>query len=233
MNTIAIETSSTIGSVACVAHSRPIYERHFQKGLVHGRDLLVELDRCLAEVDWQKSDIELIAVSIGPGSYTGLRVGVAAAKALSFALGVDVIGVCSLDVIAENGPRTADHVAVAVDARRSQIYAAFYINVGFSFFREEGPLLTTPEDFLRTLPRPVFVTGDALDRYAESFRAPGVELLGQATWRPRATCVGLLGEKSYLVGERTDRSALEPYYLRPPEAEEKWRQRQGKAHRGG
>ena len=231
MNTVAIETSSTIGSVACVANSRPIYERHFQKGLVHGRDLILELDRCLAEVEWSRSEIELIALSVGPGSYTGLRVGVAAAKALSFALKVDVIGVCSLDVIAENGPRTADHVAVAVDARRGQVYGAFYTNVGFSFFREEGPLLATPEDFAAMLPRPVFLLGDALDRYREYFVSPGLELMTQATWRPRATHVGLLGEKSYLVGERTDTMTLKPIYLRLPEAEEKWREKHGRAGR--
>lgn len=227
MNTVAIETSSTIGSVACVANSRPIYERHFQKGLVHGRDLILELDRCLGEVEWRKPDIELIAVSVGPGSYTGLRVGVAAAKALSYALGVELIGVCSLDVIAENGPRTADHIAVAVDARRSQIYGAFYTNVGFSFFREEGPFLATPEEFVRKLSRPVYIIGDALDRYRESFIRDGIELLTQAAWRPRATHVGLLGEKAYVVGERTDPLKISPIYLRLPEAEEKWRDREG------
>ena len=227
MNTVAIETSSTIGSVACVANSRPIYERHFQKGLVHGRDLILEFDRCLAEVEWRKSDIELIAVSVGPGSYTGLRVGVAAAKALSYALGVDLIGVSSLDVIAENGPRTADHVAVAVDARRSQIYGAFYTSVGFSFFREEGPLLATPEEFVRRLPRPVYSIGDALDRYQESFTRDGIELMTQTTWRPRATNAGLLGEKAYLIGERTDPLTIAPIYMRLPEAEEKWRSKEG------
>ncbi|MCD6405852.1 MAG: tRNA (adenosine(37)-N6)-threonylcarbamoyltransferase complex dimerization subunit type 1 TsaB [Planctomycetes bacterium] len=229
MNTIAIETSSTIGSVACVANGRVMYEQHFRRGLLHGRDLMVELDHCIAEVEWKRSDIELIAVSVGPGSYTGLRVGVAAAKALSYALRVDVAAVCSLDVIAENGPRTADHVAVVLDARRDQVYGASYSNVGFSFFREEGPLLASPEEFAASLPRPAYLLGDALRRYESVFDRRGFEMLPEAAWRPRAMKLGLLGEKAYLVGEKTDPATLLPIYLRLPEAEEKWQ----RAHGGG
>jgi tRNA threonylcarbamoyladenosine biosynthesis protein TsaB len=229
LNTIAIETSSTIGSVACVANSRPVRERHFTKGLVHGRDLMIELDRCVADAGWKRSDIELVAVSIGPGSYTGLRVGVAAAKALAYALRVEVIGVCSLDVIAENGPRAADHVAVVVDARRGQIYGASYTNVGFSFFREEGPLVADPGEFAGRLTRPVYILGDALEKYDSAFTAKGMEMLGESTWRPRAMNVGLLGEKAYLIGQRTELSKVAPLYLRLPEAESKWREKHGVA----
>jgi tRNA threonylcarbamoyladenosine biosynthesis protein TsaB len=227
LNTIAIETSSTIGSVACVSSGRPVYERHFTKGLVHGRDLLVELDCCLKEAQWSKSDIELIAVSNGPGSYTGVRVGVSAAKALAYALHVEVIAVSSLDVIAENGPRTADHVAVAVDARRGQVYGAFYTNVGFSFFREEGPILLSPDEFTRRLTHPVYILGDALERYGDHLKGEGITETAPSAWRPRATSAGLLGEKAFLVGERTDPVKLAPVYLRLPEAEEKWRERHG------
>lgn len=223
MKTIAIETSSSVGSVACIAHGRPICERNFTKGLVHGRELMVELDELLREVDWKKSDIELVAVSVGPGSYTGLRVGVAAAKAICYALRVQVIAVGSLDVIAENGPKTADHVAVAVDARREQVYASFYTNVAFSFFREDGPLVLSPQEFAERLERPGYVLGDALVRYGDAILGRGVEATGEITWRPRATNVGLLGEKAFLLGERTDPLKLSPLYLRLPEAEEKWR----------
>jgi len=223
VRTIAIETSSNVGSVACVADGRPVCERVFKKGLAHGRDIMLELDGCMKDVGWEKQEIELIAVSIGPGSYTGLRVGVAAAKGIAYSLSVPVIGVCSLDVIAENGPRIADHVAVAVDARRGQIYGAYYVNVGFSFFREEGPVLADPGEFASHLPEPVFILGDALAAYGEAFKRPGFEAMPESQWRPRATSLGLLGEKSYLIGERTDVATLEPLYLRVPEAEEKWR----------
>jgi len=227
LNTVAIETSSSIGSVATVASGRPVDERHFKKGMVHGRDLLAELDECVRSSGWEKSDIELVAVSVGPGSYTGLRVGVAAARALAYALRVQVMAVCSLDVIAENGPRTADHVAVVVDARRGQVYGAYYANVGFSFFREEGPVVASPEEFAERLPRPVFVLGDGLGRHREAFTGRGIEHLPEAMWRPRAVNVGLLGEKAYLIGERTEPSRLLPMYLRLPEAEEKYRKKHG------
>ena len=223
MRTIAIETSTNVGSVACVANGKPVCERVFKEGLAHGRDLVRELDECARAAEWERGDIELVAVSIGPGSYTGLRVGVAAAKTLAYALSVPVMAVCSLDVMAENGPRTADYAAVVVDARRGQIYGAFYVNVGFSFFREEGPVVEDPEAFAGRLPTPVFVLGDALVKYPEAFKRAGLEAVNEKLWRPKATNVGLLGEKAYVTGERIDIEALAPLYLRLPEAEEKWR----------
>ena len=229
VRTVAIETSTEVGSVACVANARPVSERVFKEGLAHGRDLVVELDACIEAAGWAKADIELIAVSVGPGSYTGVRVGVAAAKALSYALSAPVSPVCSLDVVAENGPRTADHLAIILDARRNQIYGAFYVNVGFSFFREEGPIVTSPEEFAARLPKPCFLLGEGLWKYAEAFRRPGFEPVEEAYWRPSATNTGLLGEKAYLIGERADAAAVEPLYLRPLEAEEKWRRRQEEA----
>lgn len=226
MRTVAIETSSNVGSVACVANSRPISERVFKEGLAHGRDLVIELDECLHAAGWEKSDIELVAVSVGPGSYTGLRVGVAAAKAMSYALGIPVIPICSLDVIAENGPRTADYVAVVVDARRDEVYAAQYTNVGFSFFREEEPFVCSPDEFAARLPDPVYLLGDGIRRYPDAFKRKGIVALPEPQWRPRATSVGLLGEKGFLIGERPDIDEVAPVYLRLPEAEEKWRRRQ-------
>ena len=227
VRTIAIETSSSVGSVACVAHGRIVCERAFTEGLAHGRDLVVELERCLGDAEWQRSDIELVAVSVGPGSYTGLRVGAAAAKTLAYALGVPVMPVCSLDVVAENGPRSADYAAVVVDARRGQVYAAFYVNVGLSFFREEGPVLENPADFAKRLPAPTFLLGDGIQKYREAFDLKGLEALPEKMWRPRAANAGLLGEKAYLIGERVEVTAIKPLYLRLPEAEEKWRARHG------
>jgi tRNA threonylcarbamoyladenosine biosynthesis protein TsaB len=226
MRTLAIETSSNVGSIACTCHARIVCERVFREGLAHGRDLVIEMERCLRDAEWDKRDIELVAVSVGPGSYTGLRVGVAAAKTLAFTLGVPVIPVCSLDVIAENGPRTADYVAVVVDARRTQVYAALYANVGLLFFREEGPLLADPAEFARRLPRPTYVAGDALEKYRDAFTLSGLEHLPGKASRPSAANTGLLGEKAYILGERVDIHAIQPLYMRLPEAEEKWRNRQ-------
>lgn len=230
MHTVAIETSSNVGSVACVAHGRGLCERVFTEGLAHGRDLIIELERCISEAEWTREDIELVAVSIGPGSYTGLRVGVAAARALAFALNVPVAPVCSLDVSAENAPRSADYVAVAVDARRGQVYGAAYTNVGFLFYREEGPLLDDPAAFAARLPRPCYVLGDGVRRYPDAFSAEGLEVLPENLWRSKAVNVGLLGEKAYLIGERTPPESIEPLYLRLPEAEEKWAARRKGVH---
>ena len=77
------------------------------------------------------------------------------------------------------------------------------------------------------LTTPVYILGDALEKYGSAFTAKGMEMLGESTWRPRGMNLGLLGEKAYLIGERTELSKIAPLYLRLPEAESKWSEKHG------
>ncbi|MCK5578488.1 MAG: tRNA (adenosine(37)-N6)-threonylcarbamoyltransferase complex dimerization subunit type 1 TsaB, partial [Planctomycetes bacterium] len=102
MKIIAIETSGSNGSIALLKNEQVIKEYRFRKGMVHGKLLIPRLDQALRKARWSRNSLDLIAVDIGPGSYTGLRVGLAAAKSLAYALRAKIIGVSSLDALAEN-----------------------------------------------------------------------------------------------------------------------------------
>ncbi len=216
MRVLGIETSGTIGSVAlweegCVA------EESFQRGLVHGKALVPTIARLLDQAGWEKSSLGLVAVSQGPGSYTGVRVGVATAKALAYALDCPIVGVPTLDVMARN-PAPGDWpVAPVVDARWEQVYTALYERGR----RVSGPRAVRPEDLARELPERVHLFGDGLKRYGALFERPGVTFGGEEEWVCCARVVAELGARAFADGRRDDPLTLVPLYLRPTEAEVK------------
>ena len=123
---LAIETSGQIGSVALVDSQTLLAERLFPHGLRHAAEMLSLIDQVCVEHGWKPRDIEQIFVSSGPGSFTGLRIGVTCAKTLAFALNIPVLAVPTLRVLAENAPAEARHVIIVLDAKRGQIFTARY-----------------------------------------------------------------------------------------------------------
>ena len=106
--TLALETSGAVGSVALALEDGTVVERTFPEGTTHGTGLFPACRDLLAEEGREIGEVGLVAVSQGPGSFTGLRVGVSAAKGLAFGLGCDLVGVSTLDVLAENGREEPD-----------------------------------------------------------------------------------------------------------------------------
>lgn len=222
MNIIAIETSSRVGSVALVRDGEVARALSFEKGMEHGRLLQVKLDEvCRAEGVAPRRDIDAIAVSQGPGSFTGLRVGVACAKALAFAIERPVVAVCSFDALALNAPEDAERVCASLDAKRGDVYYGVYERAGRDWIRRGGPAVARPEDVVAKLERPVWVLGDAARAHREAFSGEGVHIAPEEAWTVRAGAVGLLGHRMAIEGRFADPDALVPIYLRRPEAEEK------------
>lgn len=216
MRLLGIETSGERGGVALLDGDRVLGARLFEKGMVHGRDIAPSIRDLLAEHGMAPGALDLIACDVGPGSYTGLRVGLAAAKGLALALGRPVIGVASLDALAEAARGRARVLCPAIDAKWDQIYGAVYQDG-----RRTCPYLAEkPAAFVARVPRDAFVFGDALDRYGELFRdfARGPREL----WDPRPETIALLGRRLHEEGVRHDAAALVPLYLRPTEAELKF-----------
>jgi len=224
MKVIGIETSGAIGSVALVAEGHIPAERYFEKGLRHGRELVPSLQEVLSTQGLKIREIDLIAVSIGPGSYTGLRVGVMAAKTLALVTKKPLIGVPTLDVLAENAPEDAEYIVPIVDAKRSEVYACLYKKIGQKRKRLWDFLVIKPEELLRRLKgfSKVYVLGDGLKICARIFKEKGSILGEEETWTARAANVALLGEREFKSGRYEDPFALEPMYLRRPAAIEKW-----------
>ena len=222
MNIIAIETSSRVGSVALVRNGTVARDLSFEKGMEHGRLLQVKLDEiCRAEGVAPRQDIDAVAVSQGPGSFTGLRVGVACAKALAFAIERPIVAVCSFDALACNAPADAARACTTLDAKRGDVYFGVYERDGQDWIRREGPAVARPEEVVAKLERPVWVLGDAARAHRYAFSGEGLHIAPEEAWRVRAGEVGLLGHRMAIEGRFADPDALVPIYLRRPEAEEK------------
>lgn len=222
MNVLAIESSGPISSVTACRDDAVLAEKVLEGGMDHGRMLMGLIDRVVGLAGWDKrNDPGLIAVSRGPGSYTGLRVGIACAKTLASLLDKPLVGVCSLDALAENAPPDCDHVLTVLDAKRGQVYAAAYERRDGRFSRTAGPGVMTPSAALKFVEPPACAIGDGVARFRKEFSPPACRPLPEGLWRVRARMVARLGLVAFREGRREDPAALEPIYLRLPEAEER------------
>src|SRR5579872_5195445 len=123
---LAIETSSRIGSVALAEDDNTLAEDTFPHGLQHAARIIPAIDSLCKKLGWTSADIREIYVSAGPGSFTGLRIGITLAKALAMATGATLVAVPSVRVLVENSPPEAKNVIVVLDAKRDQIFTASF-----------------------------------------------------------------------------------------------------------
>jgi len=126
MKILAIDTTTFLGSVALVEDEKLVSALQQGTSVTYSERLISGIDHLLNNAEWKKGDIDLIAVAVGPGSFTGLRIGMATAKGLAVALGKPLVGVSSLCVIANGADVHDGKVAAILDARRDEVYAAVY-----------------------------------------------------------------------------------------------------------
>jgi tRNA threonylcarbamoyladenosine biosynthesis protein TsaB len=219
---LGVESSGPRGGVALLEDGRTLGEALFEAGMVHGREIAPATDRLLKAAGRGPADLGLVAVDIGPGSYTGLRVGLSAAKGLAYALGRPIIGVPSLDVLAEAAAGTGGTIAPALDAKWDQVYGALYEVRGGRPERTTDMVAERPEAFAARVPADALVVGDALERHAALFTARGARLAPRELWTPRPALVASIGLARHREGLRHDAATLVPLYLRKTEAEEKF-----------
>jgi tRNA threonylcarbamoyladenosine biosynthesis protein TsaB len=165
---LALETSGTIGSVALVAPECSLAELAVEASQTHARQLLPAIDRLLRETstDWQQ--IDALAVSLGPGSFTGLRIGLATAKGLSFAAAKPLIGVPSLDGLAHQCLGQNLPICALIDARKKEVYAAFYReSANGEMVRESEYLALSPAALAERITEPTFLLGSGAELYRE------------------------------------------------------------------
>lgn len=223
MRALAIETSGRAGSVALVRDDAVIAEGHFAHGLQHAAKMLPLIDELMRKAGWSPKDLEQVFVSVGPGSFTGLRIGVTLAKTMALSTGVKLVAVPSLRVLVENAPPEAKHVIVVLDAKRDQIFTARFERVGEDWVERVSPRLSSLAEMLADAPRPVYLLGEGIP-YHEKFmpQDPGVIVTTAQTWVAQAKVVAKLGLIAASKGEFADPFELTPIYIRRPEAEEKY-----------
>ncbi len=225
MKVVGIETSSLIGNVAVCDGNTVVGKKTFGKNLNHGKEIVSSLESIFNEINWVPEDIDLIAVSIGPGSYTGLRIGVTCAKTLAYGLGKPVIDVPTLDVLVENvNDDNAKIICPVIDAKRKSVYACIYDRDKNR--RITDYLIISPHSLIDMLPESTLIFGDGAGPYKDIFAKNEItisddENLGIAD----AANVARLGLKRYGQGERCEINSLVPLYLRKSEAEEKMEKR--------
>jgi tRNA threonylcarbamoyladenosine biosynthesis protein TsaB len=229
MRVLGIETSGTLGGFAVVDGGQLLCEltsnitgRHVEHGVGMIKDVLGRASLSLDEVD-------AVAVSLGPGSFTGLRVGLATAKGICLARSLPLVGVPTLDCMAEGASCWDGLVVPMRDARRGEIYFSAYESKACSVTRLLDYMAVVPEQVVSTINdvsnrRPVLLLGDAITKYgdlvtsglvSEAALAPG------SIWTPRPGIVAVVGCRLLNEGAAADLDSIEPIYVRPSEAERK------------
>jgi tRNA threonylcarbamoyladenosine biosynthesis protein TsaB len=226
MRAIAIETSGLLGSIATVADGQVLAEEQFPPNFKHAAGIISVIDQMTRAQGWTPRDVSEVYVSAGPGSFTGLRVGITVAKTLAFALGAKLVAVPSTEVIAHNAYEGWQNAIIVLDAKRGQIFTARYRNVNGEPIEAEAAHLDTLATMLARAPRPVQLIGDGIPYHQEAIPTddPGVIVLPKPMWPPRAAIVARIGYRMARAGQFTDADKLTPLYIRRPEAEEKWEQ---------
>lgn len=213
---LALDTATEVCGVALAEGETPLVE-YSERGGAHSARLLPLAEAALAAAGRGRGELAGVAVSVGPGSYTGLRIGLTTAKALAFALGVPAVGVGSLEALAHVGGVRDGLVCPMIDARRGRVYTALYRWDGTSLAVEEEPCVVGLDAWLARLAgATVFFTGNAAIVYRDLVRervGAGAALAEPYLAVARPGAVAALGYRRMARGEGCSPDALAPLYL--------------------
>ena len=221
---LAFETSAKAASVALLEGKQLLAESYQNTGMTHSQTLMVMAQDMLNACGKTVSDIDAVAVAEGPGSFTGVRIGVAAAKGFAWGRDIPCFGVSTLEAMAISLGIYDGIICPVMDARRSQVYnALFEVNCGkLTRIREDRAIsLQDLGEDVKNFDRPVFLVGDGsvLCYNTLSEKVPGLVLPPEHRMHQRAVGVGLMAARMASAGESGDAAALTPNYLRLSQAE--------------
>ena len=217
MAILAVETSTRQLGVAVVENAQVLAAYELLADYPHAVELPGAVTRTLKEAGKTLEQLEAIAIDIGPGSFTGLRIGLAFVKALVFPSKKPLIGVASLDVLAANVPFAPRLVCPVLDARQKNLYAALYRMQDQQAVRQGDYLLGPAEEILGMVKEPAIFLGDGIARYRELIlqRCPEPQFAEPELWLPRSATLGRLAAARLRRGETDEPERLVPLYLYP------------------
>lgn len=232
---LAFDTSGFSGSVAVLEGARVLSEASLPAELRSAQTLAAAIVEVMRSAGIEAKQVGLVATTVGPGSFTGLRVGVTTAKTFAYAAGAQVLGVSTLESIAHQVPAEMlrfglGEIQVVLDAQRKEVFLGRFVAVQrneppdgpIELRRLEADRLVAVEDWLAALRTGDLVTGSGLKRLQERLPA-GVAKVDEVAWEPRASIVGRLAWRDFESGQRDSLWKLTPVYLRASYAEEKAR----------
>jgi tRNA threonylcarbamoyladenosine biosynthesis protein TsaB len=220
LKVLGIETSTTVCEVALAENDHVIASTRLAPGEKPTARLVPAIGELCRAAGWSARALDLVCVDIGPGSYTGLRVGLTCAKTLAFAAGAGLTTVNSLEAAAYNAPPDESLVEVAFDAARGQVFAARFARDGVAWRAVAPVMIVAADDWAHRLDPAALVLGPALVKY-RAVVAPSHRVADESAWWPRATRVIELGWRQHHATPLESFWTLEPEYLRPSAAEEK------------
>jgi tRNA threonylcarbamoyladenosine biosynthesis protein TsaB len=228
---LGIETATEQVSCALGGHEGVLTLYEVARGRRHAELLAPAIEFICRQADVTLDEVGAIAVDVGPGLFTGMRVGIATAKAMAQALRVPVIPITSVDLLAFPLRYANRPVAAVIDARRGEVYRAFYRQVPGGVQRVDGPTVGTVDDLIGDLMasgEEVLCVGDGALRHRDRIgnEARRVEFAEQWLAYPSAAPLVQLAHAKALREEWVQPSAVEPLYLRKPDAEINWSTRE-------
>jgi tRNA threonylcarbamoyladenosine biosynthesis protein TsaB len=231
MKVLGIDTSTSCGSVGLIDDESIISEYLLNIPVTHSERLLGTIELILKESRFAIGDLDGWAISLGPGSFTGLRIGVSTVKGLALATRKPVAGVSTLDVLAYQISSTPYLICPILDARKGEVYTAFYrFGEGNDFKRQSAYQAIKPEDLIRKIEERTIFIGDGLRTYGDYLRN---SLASLAIFPPtplnvpHGSGVAKLGLELLRKGEHLDLATFTPLYVRPSEAEMKFHSTKG------
>jgi tRNA threonylcarbamoyladenosine biosynthesis protein TsaB len=226
---LGIDTTTLACSVALLQHDTVLSEATLNIKKTHSERLMPLLDSLLTESGIERDALEAIAVAAGPGSFTGLRIGVSTARALAQGLSIPAVPVCTLEALAEAVPAPGAYICPLLDARRKEVYTALYRRnpeppFALQTVIEPAALsLIELAGCLNHYRQPVVFVGEGLNSYAADLQkalSPGNVVITPAPYRLcRASLVALVGQRLLAANPTAAYNELLPIYLRRPEAE--------------
>lgn len=227
MLVLGIETATWMGSVALADDDKGVIaEVNISSTASHSERLLPCIDRIFRETGSRLEDCDGICVSIGPGSFTGLRIGLATAKGLAYAAGKPMAGISSLETLAHGIPLARIPICTVIDARKGEVFACIFEWQGLELVARTPELVVSPEGLMEKITEPTILVGNGLIPYAPPFRHTLKEkavFLTHPFNFPRASVLAMKGLDRLAQGKGVGPEDLVPVYIRPSEAEINWR----------
>jgi tRNA threonylcarbamoyladenosine biosynthesis protein TsaB len=223
---LALDTSTERAAIGLSLATGREFTASIAAGRRHGRDLIPQLAAMLNKAGLSPADVNVFAVGLGPGSYTGLRVGLAAAKTLAYVTGAAIVGLDSMEVIGRNAPADALQISVVADAQRGDVYVAEFARAapGAHLVPSRGSRIEPLCAWLARLEPGVLVLGPGLDSGQIRAAVPLEVMLSDPERNyPDGRRLIELAREVWNSGRRDNPWLLEPLYLRKSAAEEQWK----------
>lgn len=221
---LGIETSSELGGVALANEAGAIVEKLTEKRLNHSEELIRLIDSVLKGLKSGLDDLHGVAVSMGPGSFTGLRVGLATAKGLCLSKGLPLLGIPSLDALAGMCPESSLPVHAIIDAKRGEVYWSSYRYESGMQTRTGEYLALAPQDLVERISEETMLIGSGVDVYRDFIvekRKGLVKFVTPNPQFPSPSAVAALGLQRLKANQTEEIESVEPIYIRPSDAEVK------------